>query len=361
VTKPVVLLAEELSPATIDALGPDFEIRSCDGADRSSLLPALADADAVLIRSATKMDAEAIAAAPKLKVIARAGVGLDNVDVPAATTGRRHGRQRPDLQHHLGRRTRGRPHARRRPAHLAGQPGAQGRGVEAQSKYGGVELLDKTVGIVGLGRIGALVAERLRGFGMHIVAYDPYTTPAKASQLGARLVDLDELLATADFISIHLPKTPETLGLIGAEALAKVKPGVVIVNAARGGIVDETALAEAIRSGRVGAAGLDVFAKEPCTDSPVFEFDNVVVTPHLGASTEEAQEKAGVSVAESVRLALSGDSSPTRSTSPAGSSSKRSVPASPWSRSSAGSSPRSPGRSRCTSTSRSTARSPSTT
>ncbi|MBK8757788.1 MAG: phosphoglycerate dehydrogenase [Actinomycetales bacterium] len=305
-TKPVVLLAEELSPATIDALGPDFEIRSCDGADRSALLPALGDVDAVLIRSATKMDAEAIAAAPKLKVIARAGVGLDNVDVPAATQAGVMVVNAPTSNiTSAAELAVGLMLAAAR--HISPASQALKGGAWKRSKFGGVELLDKTVGIVGLGRIGALVAERLRGFGMHIVAYDPYTTPTKASQLGARLVDLDELLASADFISIHLPKTPETIGLIGAEALAKVKPGVVLVNAARGGIVDEAALAEAIRSGRVGAAGLDVFAKEPCTDSPVFEFDNVVVTPHLGASTEEAQEKAGVSVARSVRLALSGE------------------------------------------------------
>ena len=305
-TKHVVLLAEELSPATIDALGPDFDIRHVDGADRAALLPALADVDAVLIRSATMMDSEAIEAAKQLKVIARAGVGLDNVDIPAATQAGVMVVNAPTSNiTSAAELAVGLMLAAAR--HISPASQALKGGAWKRSKFGGVELLDKTVGIVGLGRIGALVAERLRGFGMHIVAYDPYTTPAKASQLGARLVDLDELLATADFISIHLPKTPETLGLIGADALAKVKPGVVLVNAARGGIVDETALAEAIRSGRVGAAGLDVFAKEPCTDSPVFEFDNVVVTPHLGASTEEAQEKAGVSVARSVRLALSGE------------------------------------------------------
>ena len=305
-TKPVVLLAEELSPATIDALGPDFEIRSCDGADRAALLPALSDVDAVLIRSATKMDAEAIAAAPKLKVIARAGVGLDNVDVPAATQAGVMVVNAPTSNiTSAAELAVGLMLAAAR--HISPASQALKGGAWKRSKFGGVELLGKTLGIVGLGRIGALVAERLKGFGMHIVAYDPYTTPTKASQLGAKLVDLDELLATADFISIHLPKTAETVGLIGVDALAKVKPGVVIVNAARGGIVDEAALADAIRSGRVGAAGLDVFAKEPCTDSPVFEFDNVVVTPHLGASTDEAQEKAGVSVAKSVRLALSGE------------------------------------------------------
>jgi D-3-phosphoglycerate dehydrogenase len=142
---------------------------------------------------------------------------------------------------------------------------------------------------------------------MDVLAYDPYVSAQKAGQLGARLVTLDELLAESDFITVHLPKTPETLGLIGKEALGKVKPTVRIINAARGGIVDEEALAEALREGRVAGAGIDVFAKEPTTESPLFEFESVVVTPHLGASTEEAQEKAGVAVAKSVRLALGGD------------------------------------------------------
>jgi D-3-phosphoglycerate dehydrogenase len=306
VTKPIVLIAEELSPATIDALGPDFEIRSCDGSDREALLPALADVDAVLVRSATRMDAEAIAAAKNLKVIARAGVGLDNVDVPAATQAGVMVVNAPtsnitsaaELAVGLLLAT-----ARNiAPANEALKGGAWKR-----SKYGGVELLDKTVGIVGFGRIGQLVAERLKGFGVRVLAYDPYVSAQKAGQLGAHLVTLDELLAESDFISVHLPKTPETIGLIGKEALSKVKPGVRVINAARGGIVDEEALAEALREGRVGGAGIDVFAKEPTTESPLFEFESVVVTPHLGASTEEAQEKAGVAVAKSVRLALGGD------------------------------------------------------
>ncbi|MGO4598077.1 phosphoglycerate dehydrogenase [Terrabacter sp. 2RAF25] len=305
-SKPVVLIAEELSPATIEALGPDFEVRSVDGADRDVLLPALADVDAVLIRSATKMDAEAIAAAKRLKVIARAGVGLDNVDVQAATQAGVMVVNAPtsnitsaaELAVGLLLAT-----ARNiAPANQALKAGAWKR-----SKYTGVELLDKTVGVVGLGRIGALVAERLKGFGMKIVAYDPYASPAKAGQLGAQLVGLDELLAQSDFITIHLPKTPETLGLIGDEALAKVKPSVRIVNAARGGIVDEAALARAIAEGRVAGAGIDVFATEPTTESPLFDHESVVVTPHLGASTDEAQEKAGIAVAKSVRLALGGE------------------------------------------------------
>jgi D-3-phosphoglycerate dehydrogenase len=168
-----------------------------------------------------------------------------------------------------------------------------------RSKYTGVELAEKTLGVVGLGRIGALVAQRMSGFGMKVVAYDPYIQPARAAQMG--------VLEVSDFITVHLPKTPETVGLIGDEALRKVKPSVRIVNAARGGIVDEEALYSALKEGRVAGAGLDVYAKEPCTDSPLFEFDQVVCTPHLGASTDEAQEKAGIAVARSVRLALAGE------------------------------------------------------
>ena len=305
-TKPVVLIAEELSPATIDALGPDFEIRHCDGADREQLLAALADVDAILIRSATKMDAEAIAAAKQLKVIARAGVGLDNVDTPSATKAGVMVVNAPTSNiTSAAELAVGLLLASARniaPANEALKGGAWKR-----SKYGGVELLDKTVGIIGFGRIGQLVAERLKGFGMEILAYDPYANAQRAGQIGAQLVGLDELLQSADFISIHLPKTPETAGLIGAEALTKVKPTVRIINAARGGIVDEEALADAIREGRVAGAGLDVFNTAPTTESPLFEFESVVVTPHLGASTDEAQEKAGVAVARSVRLALSGD------------------------------------------------------
>ena len=163
------------------------------------------------------------------------------------------------------------------------------------------------LGVVGLGRIGILVAQRLSGFGMRVIAYDPYVQPARAAQLGVRLVSLDELLAEADFITVHLPKTAETVGLIGDEALHKVKPSVRIINAARGGIVDEAALVRALAEGRVAGAGLDVYAKEPCTDSPLFAFEQVVAVPHLGASTDEAQEKAGISVARSVRLALAGE------------------------------------------------------
>ena len=305
--KPVVLIAEELSPATVSALGPDFEIRNCDGANRTELLRALANGvDAVLIRSATKMDAEAIAAAKGLKVIARAGVGLDNVDIPAATAAGVMVVNAPTSNIvSAAELAIGLILASARfisPAHAALRGGKW-----ARSKYTGAELFEKTLGIVGFGRIGQLVASRMQSFGMQVVAYDPYLQPARAAQLNVRLVDLDELLKVSDFITIHLPKTKETANLIGEAALAKVKPTVRIINAARGGVLDEAALYKALKDGRVAGAGLDVFATEPCTDSPLFELDNVVATPHLGASTDEAQERAGIAVAQSVRKALSGE------------------------------------------------------
>lgn len=305
--KPVILIAEELSKATLDVLGSEFEIRNCNGADRTELLAALSKGvDAVLIRSATKMDAEAIAAAKGLKVIARAGVGLDNVEIPAATAAGVMVVNAPTSNIvSAAELAIGLLLASARfisPAHAALRNGKW-----ARSKYTGAELFEKTLGIVGFGRIGQLVAARMQAFGMDVVAYDPYLQPARAAQLNVRLVELDELLKISDFITIHLPKTKETANLIGADALKKVKPTVRIINAARGGVLDETALYEALKEGRVGGAGLDVFATEPCTDSPLFELDNVVATPHLGASTDEAQERAGIAVAISVRKALSGE------------------------------------------------------
>ena len=307
VAKPVVLIAEELSPATLNALGPDFEVRNCNGADRGELLTALSKGvDAVLIRSATKMDAEAISAAKGLKVIARAGVGLDNVEIPAATTAGVMVVNAPTSNIvSAAELAIGLLLASARsisPAHAALKNGKW-----ARSKYTGAELFEKTLGIVGFGRIGQLVAARMQAFGMNVVAYDPYLQPARAAQLNVRLVDLDELLKISDFITIHLPKTKETANLIGAEALTKVKPSVRIINAARGGVLDEAALYDALKAGKVAGAALDVFATEPCTDSPLFTLDNVVATPHLGASTDEAQERAGIAVAISVRKALSGE------------------------------------------------------
>ena len=303
---PVVLVAEELSPAGIALLESSFDVRYTDGADRSKLLPALADVDAVIVRSATQIDAEAIAHGRRLRVVARAGVGLDNVDVDAATKAGVMVVNAPAsnvvsaAEHAVALLL---ALARNVPQANASLKGGQWK----RSAYTGVELQDKVAGILGLGRIGALVAQRLAAFGMTVIASDPYAPSATSTQLGVRMVSLDELLAESDFITVHLPRNAETAGLIGDRELRLVKPTVRIINAARGGIVDEGALAAALRDGRVAGAGIDVYAREPCTDSPLFGFDNVVVTPHLGASTAEAQEKAGTQVARSVRLALDGE------------------------------------------------------
>jgi len=305
-SNPIVLIAEELSPATVKALGPDFEIRNCDGANREELFRSIVDADAILVRSATKLDSEALSHAKKLRIIARAGVGLDNVDVAAATTQGIMVVNAPtsnitsaaELAVSLLLAS-----ARNIvPANIALKKGEWKR-----SKFTGIELSEKTIGIVGFGRIGVLVAQRLAGFGVHLIAYDPFVQPAKAATHNVKMVSLDELLEQSDFITVHLPKTPETAGLIGEEALKKVKPTVRIINASRGGIVNEQALFTALKEGRVAGAGIDVYDSEPCTDSPLFTLDQVVSTPHLGASTDEAQEKAGIAVAKSVRLALSGE------------------------------------------------------
>jgi D-3-phosphoglycerate dehydrogenase / 2-oxoglutarate reductase len=306
VSLPVVLIADKLAESTVAALGDEIEVRWVDGPDREKLLAAVPEADALLVRSATTVDAEVLGAAPKLKIVARAGVGLDNVDVDAATERGVLVVNAPTSNIHSAAE-----HALALLLSAARQIPAADASLREhawkRSSFSGTEIFGKTVGVVGLGRIGQLVAQRLAAFETHIVAYDPYVSPARAAQLGIELLPLDELLARADFISVHLPKTPETAGLIDKDALAKTKPGVVIVNAARGGLVDEAALADAVTSGHVRAAGIDVFSTEPCTDSPLFDLPQVVVTPHLGASTEEAQDRAGTDVAASVKLALAGE------------------------------------------------------
>jgi D-3-phosphoglycerate dehydrogenase len=266
----------------------------------------LPGAHALIVRSATQVTAEALEAGTDLAVVGRAGIGLDNVDVEAATRRGVMVVNAPQsnilsaAEHAMALLL---AQARNIPqAHASLVAGKWER-----SKWEGVELHGKTLGVVGLGRIGALVAQRALAFGMRLCAYDPYVSADRARHMGVELLPLDELVAEADFISIHLPKTPETALLFGRDLLAKAKPGLRIVNAARGGIVDEEALAEALRDGRLGGAAFDVFATEPCTDSPLFGLPNVVVTPHLGASTAEAQDKAGVTIAEQVILALAGD------------------------------------------------------
>lgn len=304
--KPVVLVAEELAPAALAVLAEDCEVRHVDGADRTALLPALADVDAVIVRSATHIDAEALAAAAQLKVVARAGIGLDNVDVEAATA-----RGVLVVNAPVSNIVSAAEHAvallLATARHIPAANASLKAGEWKRSEFTGIEISDKTVGVVGLGRIGVLFAQRMAGFGVRLLAYDPYIPPVRAAQLGVELVTLDELLEQSDFISIHLPKTPETKGLIGEREFGLMKTGAILVNAARGGLVDEHALAQALKAGRLGGAAVDVFVTEPCTDAPFFDDPKAVVTPHLGASTSEAQDKAGLAVARSVKLALAGD------------------------------------------------------
>jgi len=303
---PVVLIAEKLAPSVLSVFGDEVEVQHVDGTDRPALLEAVKGADALLVRSATKVDAEVFAATTKLKVVARAGVGLDNVEVPAATA-----RGVLVVNAPTSNIVSAAEHAVALLLSVARRVPAADQSLQAgqwkRSSFSGIEIQGKTVGVVGLGKIGQLFAQRLAAFDAKIIAYDPYVSAARAAQLGIELVTLDELLGRADAISIHLPKTPETKGLIDAEALKKTKPGVIIVNAARGGLIVEEDLAEAIGSGHVGGAGIDVFVTEPTTSSPLFGLPNVVVTPHLGASTTEAQDRAGTDVARSVLLALRGD------------------------------------------------------
>lgn len=304
--RPVVLIADKLSQSTVDALGDSVEVRWVDGPNRPELLKAVPEADALLVRSATTVDAEVLEAAPKLQIVGRAGVGLDNVDIETATAKGVMVANAPTSNIHSACE-----HAISLLLSTARQIPAADKtlrdGEWKRSSFNGVEILGKTVGIVGFGHIGQLFAQRLAAFETDIIAYDPYANPARAAQLGVELVDLEELMGRSDFVTIHLPKTKETAGMFNAELLAKSKKGQIIINAARGGLVDEQALADAIQSGHIRGAGFDVYSSEPCTDSPLFELPEVVVTPHLGASTVEAQDRAGTDVAASVLRALSGD------------------------------------------------------
>jgi D-3-phosphoglycerate dehydrogenase len=302
-----VLVTETLAErglAAMRAAGHTVEVRP--GLAPQELLEVIPGAQALVIRSATQVTRELLDAGRDLVVVGRAGVGLDNVDVAAATDRGVMVVNAPEsnilsaAEHAFALML---AQARNIPqAHAALVAGRWER-----SKWEGVELHGKTLGIVGLGRIGALVAQRAEAFGMHLVAHDPYISENRAKKMGVELLGLEELMAVSDFVTIHLPKNKETAGLIGKDLLAHAKPGLRIVNAARGGVLDEEALAGAISSGRVAGAALDVFSTEPCTSSPLFALPSVVVTPHLGASTEEAQDKAGEQIAEQIILALAGD------------------------------------------------------
>jgi D-3-phosphoglycerate dehydrogenase len=302
-----ILVTEEIAEpglALLRAAGHEVDVAL--GLSAADLLSAVPGAAALIIRSATQVTAEVIDAGRDLVVVGRAGIGLDNVDVAAATRRGVMVVNAPQsnvlsaAEHAMALLL---AQARNVPqAHAALVAGRWER-----SRWEGVELHGKVLGVIGLGRVGALVAQRAAAFGMRLLAFDPYVSADRARQLGTELLPLDDVVAQSDFLTIHLPKTPETTGLIDADLLGRTKPGVRIINTARGGIVDEKALAQAVIDGVVAGASLDVFEHEPATESPLFGLDQVVVTPHLGASTREAQDKAGVTIAEQVGLALAGD------------------------------------------------------
>ena len=302
-----VLVSEELAERGLDRLraaGHEVDVRV--GLSPEELRGVIKGASALIVRSATQVDDALLEAGSELVVVGRAGVGLDNVDVEAATKRGVVVANAPEsnivsaAEHTLAMLL---AVARNVPqAHAALVQGRWER-----SRWEGVELLDKTLGIAGLGRIGKLVAQRAAAFGMRIIAFDPFVSVERARAMNIELVDIDRLVQESDFLTIHLPKTKETVGLIGRDMLLKAKPNLRVVNVARGGIVDEEALAEAVSSGVIAGAALDVFAKEPTTESPLFSVPGIVVTPHLGASTTEAQDKAGDDIADMINLALAGD------------------------------------------------------
>ncbi len=301
-----VVVAEPIAENGIAALEERCAVVMAIGASREDLLAELVDADAMIVRSGTQVDADLISASTRLRVIGRAGIGVDNIDLQAATRAGVLVVNAPDAntisaaEHTMALLLAQARHVPRADASLR-------EGKWDRSRFRGVELHGKTLGILGLGRIGTLVAQRAAAFGMKILAYDPYVSDERIRRAGVELADLDTVVARADFLAVHLPRTRATEGLISADTFAKMKPGARLINAARGGIVDEEALAEAVRSGQIAGAAVDVFADEPTTSSPLFELDDVVVTPHLGASTDEAQGRAGIAVATAVADALAGD------------------------------------------------------
>jgi D-3-phosphoglycerate dehydrogenase len=305
--KPRVVVAEEIAPAGIDLLRESCDVAVAFGASREGLLSLLAGARGLIVRSATRVDAELLDVAEDLTVIGRAGIGVDNIDLEAATAGGVLVVNAPTsnavsaAEHTMALLL---SQARRVPEADRSLRG----GSWERSRFQGVELHGKTLGVIGLGRIGTLVAQRAQGFGMRVVAHDPYVGDDRARRLGVQLAPtLEGLLGQADFLTIHLPLTRATENLIGPGAIARMKPGIRIVNASRGGIIDEEALAGAIEEGRVAGAALDVFAREPLENSPLLGLPQVVLTPHLGAATTEARDKAGLDVARAVVSALRGE------------------------------------------------------
>ena len=297
---PKVLVSDKLSETAVQIFrdrGIEVDFDPSIGKDKDKLLSVIDQYDGLAIRSATKATEKIINAASNLKVIGRAGIGVDNIDRAAASKkgvivmNTPFGNMITTAEHAIAMMF---AVARQIPEASA----STHAGKWEKSKFMGVELTGKTLGVIGAGNIGGIVCERALGLKMKVVAYDPFLSQERAEKLGVQKVDLDELLARADFITLHVPKTEQTSNILNAEAIAKMKPGVRVINCARGGLVDEVALAEALKSGHVAGAAFDVFEVEPATDSPLFNLPNVVCTPHLGAATTEAQENVAVQVAE---------------------------------------------------------------
>jgi len=301
-----VLVAEKIGDSGVDLLREHFEVDLGTGWDRAELEERIGDYEGILIRSATKLDGDLLARATRLRAVGRAGVGVDNVDVPIATKRGIVVANAPEsnvitaAEHTMALLL---ALARNVPQAHASLTG----GAWERAKFSGVELYEKTLGVLGFGRIGQLVAQRARGFNMHVIAFDPYVGADRYRELGAEQAGSpDDVYAAADFITLHLPKTPETEGWLNAEVLAKCRDGVRVLNVARGPLVVDEDLKAALDSGKVAGAALDVFRSEPITDHPLFGYPNVIVTPHLGASTAEATDRAGYQAAEQVVAALAG-------------------------------------------------------
>ncbi len=301
-----VLIPEKLADPGIELLKRDFDVDVLLDLSAEDLLEKIGEYDGLIIRSATQVTARVIEKADNLKAIGRAGIGVDNIDIEAATKRGIIVANAPEsntvaaAEHTLGLMLAA---ARRIPAADASLKGGEWK----RSAFKGVEVREKTLGLIGLGHVGAIVARGAIGMGMKVLAYDPYVSEDRMRSMNVgRAETTDEVFENADFVSLHVPRTPQTIGLVNEESLGKMKPTAYLINVARGGIVDETDLYEALKGGVIGGAALDVFAEEPTTESPIFSLPNVVVTPHLGASTAEAQDRAGITAAEQVAAALKG-------------------------------------------------------
>ncbi|MEZ5932433.1 MAG: phosphoglycerate dehydrogenase [Alphaproteobacteria bacterium] len=295
---PKVLISDNLSPAAVDVFqerGVDVDVRT--GLNEGQLCEIIGDYDGLAVRSATKVTPAVLEAARRLEVIGRAGIGVDNIDVNAATA-----KGVVVMNTPFGNSVTTAEHAIAMMMALARQLPSADRSTRAskweKSRFMGMELTGKVLGLIGCGNIGSIVAERAQGLKMRVIAFDPFLGSERAESLGVEKVELDRLLTRADVISLHTPLTDQTRNILSAEAIARTKKGVRIVNCARGGLLDETALYDAIKDGHVAGAALDVFGQEPAKNNPLFELDEVVVTPHLGAATTEAQEKVALQIAE---------------------------------------------------------------